>query len=80
MQYGGKYAISIGLINRNRINKRYSGDYNQTESIGLWTFNYGRGRGRFFIGGESPKGWDEGCFVNEGSVLTIKIRAEDGIT
>jgi hypothetical protein len=51
VQYGGKYAISIGLINQNRINKRYSGDYNQQESIGFWTFNYGRGKGRMFVGG-----------------------------
>ena len=64
VQYGGKYAISIGLINQSRITKRYSGDYNQTESIGFWTFNYGRGKGRMFVGENSVRGWDESLFVN----------------
>ncbi len=80
VQYGGKYAISIGLINQNRITKRYSGDYNQAESIGFWTFNYGRGKGRMFVGGYSVRGWDESLFVNEGELLTIKINKEENMT
>lgn len=68
LKYGGALSIGIGLITKNRKNSHYSGDVEQSESIGYWSRS-GYKRGCICSNGAKVVEWDCLLFNSEGGTL-----------